>query len=340
MNKTHTREQSRDSSPSPDTPASAHGAQMAKYFTMNQPPHVALDSVVSVVRPQMAITRLIARSGIPERTASIPPEKAYVVSLHLNHANSGEWELWTNDKYTKTGAWPVGGVAMCDLESNTTIRNPGPIDWIHYHVPRATLDSLSDDAGARRAKRLYCVYGTPDATLHHLTQTILPCLNRPEMFSQLFMDSLTMTICSHLVARYGQTPEAISQFKGGLASWQRRRVVELFKEHLDGAVKLETLAKECRLSISHFARSFRRSFGTSAHRYLILQRVEIAKDLLSETNNSVVEIAAQAGFSDQAALTRTFANIVGATPAKWRRENSSRRIFVEVPKGKSLQSDE
>ena len=319
---------------------SAYGAQMAKYFTMNQPPHVALDSVVSVVRPQMAITRLIARSGIPERTASIPPEKAYVVSLHLNHANSGEWELWTNDKYTKTGAWPVGGVAMCDLESNTTIRNPGPIDWIHYHVPRATLDSLSDDAGVRRAKRLYCVYGTPDPTLHHLTQTILPCLNRPEMFSQLFMDSFTMTVCSHLVRQYGQIPEAVSQFKGGLAPWQKRRVVELFKEHLDGEVKLETLAEECRLSVSHFARSFRRSFGTSAHRYLILQRVEIAKGLLSETNNSLVEIAAQAGFSDQAALTRTFASLVGATPAKWRREHSGRRIFVEISKAKSLQSQE
>jgi transcriptional regulator GlxA family with amidase domain len=160
------------------------------------------------------------------------------------------------------------------------------------------------------------------------------------MFSQLFMDSFTMTICSHLVGQYGQTPEAISQFKGGLAPWQRRRVVELFEEHLDGEVKLETLAEECRLSVSHFARSFRRSFGTSPHRYLILQRVEIAKGLLSETNNSLVEIAAQAGFSDQAAFTRTFANIVGTTPAKWRRENSRRRIFVEISKGKSLQPQE
>jgi transcriptional regulator GlxA family with amidase domain len=105
---------------------------------------------------------------------------------------------------------------------------------------------------------------------------------------------------------------------------------------LDGEVKLERLAEECRLSVSHFARSFRRSFGTSAHRYLILQRVEIAKGLLSETNSSLVEIAAQTGFSDQAALTRTFANVVGATPAKWRRENSSRRIFVETAKGQSL----
>jgi AraC family transcriptional regulator len=320
--------------------ASAYGAQMAKYFNMNQPPSVAIDSAVSVVRPQMAITRLIARSGIPERTASIPSERAYVVSVHLNHANSGEWELWTDGKYTKTGAWPVGGVAMCDLESNSSIRNPGPIDWIHYHVPRATLDSLTDDARMPRVKRLHCVYGTSDPALHHLTQLILPCLNRPEMFSRLFMDSFTLMICSHLVGRYAQIREAIPQFKGGLASWQRRRVLELFQQHLDGELKLATLAEECRLSVSHFARSFRRSFGTSAHRYLILHRVEIAKALLSETNGSLVEIAAQAGFSDQSALTRTFANVVGATPAKWRREHSRRRIFVQTSKRQSLQPQE
>src|SRR6202162_354234 len=191
-----------------------------------------------------------------------------------------------------------------------------------------------------RVKRLHCVYGTSDPVLHHLTQLILPCLNRPEVFSQLFMDSFTMMICSHLVRRYGRIRETIPQFKGGLASWQKRRVVELFQEHLDGELKLATLAEECRLSISHFARSFRRSFGTSAHHYLILHRVEIAKGLLSETNSSLVEIAAQTGFSDQAALTRTFANLVGTTPAKWRRENSGRRIFVEISKGKSLQSQE
>src|SRR5579872_3135402 len=80
VNKTHAREQNRNSAPSPEVQASAYGTQMAKYFTMNQPPHVAIDSAVSVVRPQLAITRLIARSGIPERTASIPSEKAYVVS--------------------------------------------------------------------------------------------------------------------------------------------------------------------------------------------------------------------------------------------------------------------
>lgn len=331
MKNTRASEQHRKSAHSAEAQVSAHGAQMAKYFTLNQPPHVALDSVASIVRPQMAMTRLIARSGIPERTASIPPERAYVVSVHLNHANSGEWELWTDEKYTKTGVWPVGGVAMCDLESNSSIRNPGPIDWIHYLVPRSTLDALSDDAGTREVKRLHCVYGTLDPVLHHLTQLMLPCLNRPEMFSQLFMDSFTLMVCSHLVRRYGQLREANPQIKGGLAPWQSRRVVELLQAHLDGQINLTTLAEECRLSVSHFARSFRISFGTSPHRYLILRRVEIAKGLLTETNHSLVEIAAQTGFSDQAALTRTFAAVVGATPAKWRREHTGRRGFIEMP---------
>jgi AraC family transcriptional regulator len=340
VNKTHPREQSRNSAHSSEPHASAYGAQMAKYFTMNQPPHVAIDSAVSVVRPQLAITRLIARSGIPERTASIPSEKAYVVSVHLNHANSREWELWTDEKYTKTGAWPVGGVAICDLESNSSIRNPGPIDWIHYHVPRSTLDSLTDDAGVSTVKRLHCVYGTSDPVIYHLTQLMLPCLSSPEVFSQLFMDSFTMMICSHLVGRYAQLGEAIPLTKGGLAPWQKRRVLELLQEHLDGEVKLARLAEECRLSVSHFARSFRRSFGTSAHRYLILHRIDIAKALLSETNKSLVEIAAQTGFSDQAALTRTFATIVGATPAKWRREYSRSSIFFEIPDRQPLQPHE
>jgi AraC family transcriptional regulator len=338
--KNRTGEQTRESAHSPEGQTGAYGTQMAKYFTMNQPPTVAIDSAVSVVRPQMAITRLIARSGIPERTASIPSEWAYVVSVHLNHANSREWELWTDGKYTKTGAWPVGGVAMCDLESNSSIRNPGPIDWIHYNVPRATLNSLTDDARMPRAKRLHCVYGSSDPILYHLTQLILPCLDRPEIFSPLFMDSFTLMICSHLVERYAQIREAITQIKGGLSPWQTRRVVELLREHLDGGLTLATLAEECRLSVSHFARSFRRSFGTSAHHYLILHRVEAAKALLSETNSSLVEIAAQTGFSDQAALTRTFANVVGATPGKWRREHSRRTIFVDISSRHSLQPHE
>ena len=101
--------------------------------------------------------------------------------------------------------------------------------------------------------------------------------------------------------------------------------MELVAAHLDGSIRLATLARECGLSVSHFARSFRQSFGTSAHRYLVLQRVERSKELLRESHRPLSEVALDAGFADQAAFSRTFKAVVGNPPGQWRREAEHRR---------------
>ena len=66
----------------------------------------------------------------------------------------------------------------------------------------------------------------------------------------------------------------------------------------------------------------RYSFGTSVHQYLIQLRIEHAKDLLSQTKKTLVEVASLSGFCDQAAFTRTFTRIEHMTPSRWRRVNS------------------
>jgi hypothetical protein len=48
-------------------------------------------------------------------------------------------------------------------------------------------------------------------------------------------------------------------------------------------------------------------------------RVAKAKQLLGTSDLPVASIAAQLGFSDQAHLTKVFRQIVGDTPAAWRR---------------------
>jgi AraC-like DNA-binding protein len=76
--------------------------------------------------------------------------------------------------------------------------------------------------------------------------------------------------------------------------------------------------------VSHFARSFKMSFGISCHRWLMERRTEHAQELLVRTSIPLVDIASQAGFSDQAAFTRTFHRLVGTTPGHWRREHGRR----------------
>jgi AraC family transcriptional regulator len=117
-------------------------------------------------------------------------------------------------------------------------------------------------------------------------------------------------------------------FKGGLVPWQRKRVEDLCRENAEGKLTLSALADECGLSVSHFGRSFRRTFRTSPHRYLILQRIEKAKELLKAASLSLLEVALESGFSDQAAFTRTFKSVVGASPGKWQREVTHQRRVV------------
>src|SRR4029078_3912667 len=84
------------------------------------------------------------------------------------------------------------------------------------------------------------------------------------------------------------------------------------------------VAQECGLSISHFARSFKASFGVSTHRWLVQRRIERAQEILIHTRESLSDIAEQAGFADQAAFTRTFHQIVGVSPGRWRRDYQPR----------------
>ena len=123
--------------------------------------------------------------------------------------------------------------------------------------------------------------------------------------------------------RYGGTRPRRAVVGGGLAAWQMHRASELLRETLDGSVRLADLAHECNLSVSHFARSFKASFGVTCHRWLTERRIEHAQELLARTNTPLVDIAGQSGFADQAAFTRTFHRLVGMPPGQWRREHGA-----------------
>jgi len=298
----------------------AYGGQMAKYFRLGKAPSLVISPPS---KPQIAITRLASPNGLPGQTASIPPEKAFVVSVHLTPACVQGCEIWLDGRYFRIPTWPAGGVGIYDLEANPRARNRGPVDWVHYHVPRSTLDVFTDDLQLASIESLRCQHGTFDQVLHQMTQMMLPSLTAPQVFCELFLDHFRLLFCAHVTQRYAPSLGGIKTYRGGLVPWQKRRAAELLHENLDGQIGLADLARECGLSVSHFTRSFRQSFGTSAHRYLILQRIEKARSLLSHSVFALSDVALEAGFSDQASFSRTFKALVGIPPGQWRRRASS-----------------
>jgi AraC family transcriptional regulator len=106
---------------------------------------------------------------------------------------------------------------------------------------------------------------------------------------------------------------------GGLATWQLQRALALMMEAVGGQLSVTRIAHECGLSYSHFSKAFRNSVGVSPLTWLCKLRIDRAKWLLLNTDQTLVEIASACGFSGHCYFTRTFARMVGMPPKLWRR---------------------
>ncbi len=72
----------------------------------------------------------------------------------------------------------------------------------------------------------------------------------------------------HELIRLERTPRAGARpLRGGLPVWQQKRVAEYIEEHLAEEISLAVLAELVDLSLYHFARVFKQSFGVPPHHY-------------------------------------------------------------------------
>jgi AraC family transcriptional regulator len=106
---------------------------------------------------------------------------------------------------------------------------------------------------------------------------------------------------------------------GALPRARLRAVVAYIEEHLDASPTLEQMAAVARLSPYHFARQFKRATGLPPHQYVIMRRVERARQLLQGGGDiSLAQVAARVGFSDQSQFSHHFKRLVGVTPGQFR----------------------
>jgi AraC-like DNA-binding protein len=106
--------------------------------------------------------------------------------------------------------------------------------------------------------------------------------------------------------------------RGGFAPWQSRRLAAYVDANLDGKIVIKDLAASLDLSVGHFCRAFKRTFGMPARIWIRHRRIELAQGLMLTTGASLSEIALSCGMSDQSHFTRSFRRIVGEAPSSWR----------------------
>jgi AraC family transcriptional regulator len=254
----------------------------------------------------IAISRWTDALATVRNAEATTPADRYFIGIALKAARL---RLTRGRQIIFDGVMPTGTLYVSAPSRQLSAQFSSPCDFLHFHVSADFLAPLS-------ATHLHGSEGLNDLVL----------LRDP--FAEQLAKALTehSTSADHRFARcVGQTLAMhlarleIPRVKvNALPKWRLRRVEQYIKANSDRCISLSDLAKVAGLSRMHFAAQFRAATGYRPREYLLHQRIEHAKLMLSNTEMPLAEVALAVGFCTQAHFSTVFKRITGETPARWR----------------------
>jgi AraC-like DNA-binding protein len=134
----------------------------------------------------------------------------------------------------------------------------------------------------------------------------------------LAVDGVIVEVAEGLLA--GESGPVVSRRVDVAAVGRARQFLDAERTRVVRSSELESITGLTRYEL---ARQFRLMLGTSPHRYLVMRRLELARDRM-HADRPLAEVACDAGFADQAHFTRAFKRAFGLTPARYRALRAAR----------------
>lgn len=192
--------------------------------------------------------------------------------------------------------------------------DPPTVIVIHYHARAFGSIPLTDLVGIPSQIRI------PDrAWIEALTNTACrEYLHRP-LGWQEGLNARVWELVLYFIRHHATDPaNSISHGKlRRLALLQP--ALQKMDETLSNPGTMPAIARSCGYSDAQFRRVFRDAVGLSPIAYLRARRMEIACQLLRETDLKVAEIAGRVGYTEPGFFWSTFRRLIGQTPSNYRK---------------------
>jgi AraC-like DNA-binding protein len=143
---------------------------------------------------------------------------------------------------------------------------------------------------------------------------------RSEFGRELILRSLITELAIHLFRRFLRSPGTNDEADPSrhIPRWQIRRALEYLQETYTQEFSLERVSAAAQLSKYHLERVFKKATGLRLHNYVVMLRVERAKEILARTSRPMADVALELGFSDQSHFSNVFKQSTGLSPRGYR----------------------
>lgn len=221
---------------------------------------------------------------------------------------------------THTGLYAKGDISITPAKTPFFARWDGDDHFLQIQIASHFIQSVASEALAMNSEgfELLPEFRTRDPYIESIGMMLLAELKHDNLGGRLYVESLANVLAVHLLRQYAAVKPRLAIYDGGLPERQLLQVLDYIHEHLDRNIKLADLAALLGMSQFHFSHLFKQSIGIAPYQYLIQQRVERAKQLLKQTDRSIVDIAFICGFNSQSHLTKQFRQLTGMTPKAYR----------------------
>lgn len=130
--------------------------------------------------------------------------------------------------------------------------------------------------------------------------------------------AVVLLMAARVTHHFSKFVDKVAQ-KTTSSSKRVQSVLEYIENNLQRTLSLEELASVAGISPYHFARVFRKTTTRSPHQYVVERRLSKAKQLLSQSDDSIAQIAFDCGFSSQSHMTDVFNRMLHITPGALRK---------------------
>jgi AraC family transcriptional regulator len=140
----------------------------------------------------------------------------------------------------------------------------------------------------------------------------------------IYGEALANALAVYLVKRYAVRRITPAFYKGGLSPYRLKLVLDYIADRLESDISLSDLATIAGMSPHYFSELFKQSTGRPPHSYVLLQKIERAKQLLRDPKRSIIEAGLDVGFQNPSHFARMFRKLEGTTPSRFRADCVSR----------------